>query len=261
VSNLLKFTRTPSAISFRLPDPRIILGNINNFDKDSIFVGMTPKKLHCPVKNLLVTLENKHNDSVTFASGQVLYFDPTWHPEEYAMMEATIVSVPDKVGRWRPSQQGWIEDDSLRGVEIDDMRPGDKALIRYDVVHNYIDQPDRDSPRYKNLFLHEGQEYWKCSITQVFAYIRDEVIHMVNGWVICDILEETKESSSLLILPDNYKTVTHKDKMRVRHIGKTTLPIATGDIVFVDPQYVQTYKINLDEFYIIRQSRIIAKAS
>lgn len=222
---------------------------------------MTPNKLHCPVKYFLVSLEKKLYDSVTFSSGQKLYIDPNWHPEEFSMMEATVVSAPDTIGKWRQTKLGWLLDDSQKDLSTAGIIPGDKVLIRYDVVFNYIDQPDNDTPVYKNLLLYEGKEYWKCSVGQVFAYIREGVIHMINGWVMCDIIQEERQlSSSLFVIPDNHKIVAHKDRMRIRHVGLAN-GLSVGDTIFVDPQYVQTYKINLDEFCIVRQSRIIAKAS
>lgn len=221
---------------------------------------MTPKKLHCPVKYFLVTLDKKLYNSVTFESGQKLYFDPSWHPEEYSMMEATVVGVPDTIGRWRASKYGWILDETYKDLQISGIQPGDKVLIRYDVVFNYIDQPEHDTPIYKNLFLYEGKEYWKCSVSQVFAYIRNGETRMINNWVMCDRIKEEKSISDVFVTPDNYKDEYRKDKMCIRHISPAAL-LGPGDIIYADPQYVQSYKINLDEFYILRQSRILAKVS
>jgi len=205
--------------------------------------------MRCPVKYLIVTLEKKFIDTVTFKSGQTLYIDPSWQPEEFAAMEATVVGVPGSLG-----------DLGYKGYTID-MRPGDKIWMHYGTVARYTDQPDRDTPIYKNLFLVEGVEYWKCALGHVLAYIRDGEIHMVNGWVMGDILEESVPQSSLIIIPDNYSVKKHKDKMRVRHIGpnlshEPKLRAKAGDIVYIDPKYVQEYHINEDAFYIVRQSRI-----
>lgn len=217
---------------------------------------MTPNKLHCPVKYLIVEIEKKLYDTIKFDSGVELHIDPSWHPEEFSMMEAKVISVPDKVGG----------DQSYANLQIQ-MKPGDKILMRYDVIFAYKEQPDRDTPIYKNMFMYGGKEYWKCSISQVFAYIRNGKITMVNEWVMCDIVEEPNPNySDIIVTPDNHKTIRSREKMIVRHIGKPfkgqkNLPVHDGDTVYVDPQFVATYKINEDEFHIIRQGRIIARAS
>src|SRR5688572_3999320 len=124
-----------------------------------------------PVNNLIVTIEKKLYDSVTFQSGQTIYFDPSWHPEEYAMLRAKVVSVP----------RGIITRQDYKGVTID-MQPGDEVYMRYDVVFAYKDQPERDTPIYKNLLFHyneksgKHEEYWMCDILQTFAIIRDQIV-------------------------------------------------------------------------------------
>lgn len=212
--------------------------------------------MRCPVKYLIVTIEKKLYDTVTFKSGQTLFIDPSWHPEEFAMMEATVVGVPGRTGYSKEEFSTW----AYKGFTID-MQPGDKILMNYNTVVAYKDQPDRDTPIYKNLFLFEGREYWKCALGNIFAYIREGVTHMVHGWVMGDILEEPAPKSSLIIIPDNIATVRHKEKMRIRHIGpnlshEPKLKAKAGDNVYIDPRYVQEYHINEDAFYIVRQSRI-----
>lgn len=214
--------------------------------------------MRCPVKYLIVSIEKKFNDTVTFKSGQTLFVDTSWNPEEYAMMEATVVGIPGSTGYDPMDFKTW---DSL-GYSID-MEPGDKILMSYAVVYGYKDQPDRDTPIYKNLFMHEGKEYWKCPLAQVFAYIRHGVTHMVNGWVMGDIMEEKPFVSSIIITPDNHATVKYKDRMKIRHIGpnlphEPRLKAKKGDIVYLDQRYVAEYKVNEDAFYIVRQSRILA---
>jgi co-chaperonin GroES (HSP10) len=212
--------------------------------------------LRCPVTYLIVKIEKKLTDTITFKSGTTLFVDPNWHPEEFAALEAEIIGVPGRSGYSESDFRTW----GMKGVTVD-MKPGDKVLMDYSIVTSYVDQPDKDTPIYKNLFMVEGKEYWKCAIGHVFAYVREGVIHMVNGWVMGDILEEEAPKSSLIIIPDNIATVRHKDRMRVRHIGpnlphEPKLKAKEGDLVYIDPKYVQEYRVNEDHFYIVRQSRI-----
>lgn len=206
-----------------------------------------------PVNNLIVTIEKKLYDSVTFNSGQKIYFDPSWHPEEYSMLRAKVVSVP----------HGIINRHDYNGITID-MQPGDEILMRYDVVFAYKDQPDRDTPIYKNLLFQWNEktgryeEYWKCDILQIFAIIRDRII-MVNGYVMLDPVIENKEDfSTLIIRPDNYKEVELKEKAVIRHIDNNKFCLQAGDIVYVNPSTVMCYTINTDKFYLIKERNILA---
>jgi co-chaperonin GroES (HSP10) len=213
----------------------------------------------CPVNNVIVTLEKKFYDSITFKSGVKLHVDPAFHPEEYAMLKATVVSVPHSI----------IDRYDYRGMRIE-MKPGDELLVRYDLVFGYKSQPDRDTPIYKNLFLlHDGekyQEYWLCDLQKVFAIVRDGEFIMQNGYVLLDpVLEQTETISNYLVLPD---TATQKQSKRagiVRAIGaplanRPVLCVQHGDKVLVLPGTIQHYRVDETEFLICKQSHLLAVA-
>lgn len=207
-----------------------------------------------PVNNLIVTIEKKFYDSVTFDSGQTIYFDPTWQPEEYTMLRAKVVSVP----------VGIINRHDYYGVKIE-MKPGDEIYMRYDVIYAYKDQPDRDSPIYKNLLFQwdeekgRFEELWKCDILQIFAIIRDQII-MVNDYVMLNPIRETLfDYSKNIIRPDNFKEALLKDQFSIRHIGENKFGLKAGDKIYVNPKTVMCYTINTDKFYLIKQRNILAK--
>lgn len=209
--------------------------------------------MKAPVNNLIVTIEKKLYDSVSFQSGQTIYFDPSWHPEEYAMLKAKVVSVP----------RGIIDRHEYKGITVE-MKPGDEIYMRYDVVFAYKDQPDRDSPIYKNLVYHYNEaagryeEYWLCDILQTFAIIRER-IYMVNGYVMLDpVIENKNDFSSLIIRPDHLKDVEEKEKAVIRHIGSNNLGLKGGETVLINPASVMCYTINTDKFYLIKQRNILA---
>lgn len=214
----------------------------------------------CPVNNLIVTLDKKYYDSITFDSGVKLHFDPSWHPEEYAMLTAKVVSIP----------KGIINRYDYKGMRID-IQPGDMVLVRYDLVFGYSSQPDRDTPVHKNLILHHDgekyQEYWLCDIQKVFAVIQDGEYIMQNGYVLLDpIMEETDTISNLLILPDSVRLQESKNKAIVRRIGapldhQPKLCAQPGDKVIVIPGTIQHYQIDERRFMICKQSHLLAIAS
>lgn len=206
-----------------------------------------------PINKLIVTLEKKLYDSRTFESGKTIYFDPSWQPEEYAMLKARVVSIPP----------GVINRNDYKGYKIC-VEPGDEILIRYDVVFSYINQPDRDTPVYKNLIFRyneeakQYQELWLCDILQVFAIIKDAAYHMINGFVMLDPIQEKRaDFSSRIIRPDNYNNIVIKDRAIIRAINSPSLPVKAGDTVCINPQTVMQYQLNLDKFYIIKDIYIL----
>jgi co-chaperonin GroES (HSP10) len=212
--------------------------------------------MRTPINKLIVKLEKKLYDSRTFESGQTIYFDPTWHPEEYAMLKAQVVSVPP----------GVIDRPDYAGYSIP-IKPGDEILIRYDVVFAYDDQPDRDTPRYKNLiFQYDEQEQkyeelWLCDILQVFAVIENGTYKMINGHVMLSIMKQLDQSkSNIIITPDSYRDLDMRHMAAVR-AGGNPLGLMPGDTVYINPQMVMQYQLNLERFYIIKEQYILAKAT
>jgi len=207
--------------------------------------------MHTPINKLVVTLEKKLYDSRTFESGQTIYFDPSWHPEEYAMLKAKVISVPP----------GVINRKDYEGFKIA-VNPGDEILIRYDVVFAYNDQPDRDSPIYKNLIFHfneEEQRYeelWLCDILQVFAIIKDKDYYMINGHVMLHIISERRPASTIIDMPEGWQQTELKNKATVI-AGGGALGLRPGQTVLINPGMVMTYQMDLFKFYIIKEQYIL----
>src|SRR6185295_4251198 len=65
-----------------------------------------------------------------------------------------------------------------KGFSTRDMRVGDTAIFRYDVIHSY----SSDNTRFKNMFWYRGKEYWAADIQKIFAIIMHGEIVMVNGY-------------------------------------------------------------------------------
>ncbi len=171
------------------------------------------------------------------------------------MLKATVVSVPP----------GVIDRPDYHGYNIAPIEPGDEILIRYDVVFAYQEQPDRDTPIYKNLIfnyneqLEKFEELWLCDILQVFAIIRPDLYFMINGHVMLEIIEETKKNfTNYIIRPDNYKKAILKNVAKVK-AGGYKLGLNPSDIVYINPQTVMQYQLNLERFYIIKEHYILGR--
>lgn len=205
--------------------------------------------------NVIVSLQKKFYEEIKFPSGVTVHFDPSWHPEEYARLEATVISVPHCI----------TERADYKGLSVD-IEPGDKILMRYDVVFAYRDQPDRDTPIYKNLAvrLEDGlKEYWFCDIQKVFAVFRGEEIIMQNGYVMVDMLDAEVPPSSLII-PTYLQKQPSRNRAAILNIGKPLshrpeLGLQKGDEILFIPGVAQPYQIGINKFWIIKQSHILAK--
>lgn len=209
--------------------------------------------LTAPLNTAYVQIEKKFYDTVEFESGVKLYRDTSFHPEEHAMLQGTVVSIPKAI----------MKRYDYNGMRME-VQPGDQILMRYDVVFSYLNQPDRSTPIYKNVLLYQGEEYWKVDVQKIFGIVRGDKISMINGYVCCDILEEEQEDYGLLIRPDNYRSTQYRDRMRIKYMGKPlagepTLCCRPGDIIYCVPGVSQSYEINLQKFYIIKQRHIIGQ--
>ena len=200
-----------------------------------------------PMNNLFVTIEKKFMDTVTFDSGVTLYKDTGFHPEEAAMLKAKVVSVPRAVQQ-REDYAGFRE---LPWI-------GATILMRYDVVFRYKDQPDRDTPIYKNMFVYEGQEYWKVDIQQVLGIFEagDGDLYGWNDYVICEPLEQNISYGNLIV-PAHYAKVADNSRYRLL-TRQLKHGLDAGTIIEVRSGIAQNYSIDTFNFSVINYQRILA---
>lgn len=208
--------------------------------------------IHAPVNTVFVTIAQKFYDKIEYESGITLYHDTTYHPEEHAMLEGTVVSLPD----------GIIEREDYKGFTLD-LEPGDQILMRYDVVFAFTDQPDRSTAVYKNLLFWEGQEIWQVDIQKIFAVVRKDAIRMLNGYVLCELYIE-HHTDGILIIPEAYRDVPKNSQVFIRAIGPRlpairTMDLQVGDRVACVPGVAQHYQINTKKFCILKRSHILGK--
>src|SRR6266700_1828689 len=213
----------------------------------------------CPFNALIVTIEKKYYDSVTFSSGITLEIDPTWHPEEHAMLKAKVINVP----------LGITNRYDYRGM-ICSIQPGDEILMRYDVVFSYHKQLDNKTSEFKNMLVWfnedtgQHEEFWRCDIQQVFAVIKEGEYIMQNGYVMLEPFAVAELRPTFLHMPEMIKDDAPKFKATVKYINQpltteTTIDINTGDVVAFNPLVVQKYEIDTKLLWIIKQSHILAK--
>jgi len=207
--------------------------------------------IQAPYDNVIVTITEKFYSSIKFDSGVMLWIDPKWDPSEHSMMEATVVSAPRAI----------TDRMDFKGFSSEGIRPGDKILMRYDVVFAYASQPENDTAVFMNEMWYYQKSYWRADIRKVFCVIRGKKTIMLNDYIICDPIIENKSElyTDLIIRPESQRKVIRMDKAVVRHIGKNDLGVIPGDTVYFNQKYVQHYKINGKIAFILSHRHILGR--
>lgn len=214
--------------------------------------------MHSPCNSLIVKLKQKYYDTLSFESGVKLHVDPSWHPEEWAMLEAEIHTVPDYI----------IKRFDYEHIRFS-LKPGDIVLIRYDVVFAYNHQPDRDSPIHKNVLFHfneqtqEYEEYWRCDMQKVFAKVDGDEYVMQNEYIMVEPYSpfDLGGLGGRLWTPAFVEAKQYEDRATVLSINEPDLPITKGDKVIFRPRVAQKYRIDQKVFWIISRRHLHGKIS
>jgi co-chaperonin GroES (HSP10) len=184
------------------------------------------------LKKFLVQLEKAYMDEVQTKSGIVLYRDTSFHPEFYAQTNGVVTRVP-----------------KFNDIDVTE---GDQIYFSYQVIEDKI-QRDRDTDIHKNLLFRKGKKVWMVAPEHIYFRVRDDQMEMLNGYVLLDFIEE--ETTSTLIVPDYLK--------KVKLIGQARVVAAKkhkrDDVIFFDKSYVETYELFGREYYILHETRILAK--
>ncbi len=199
--------------------------------------------LRCAENFLLVEIEKKFRDK----DGSIL-IDPTWEPEEYATLNGTVYSVPLNVN---PDDDRPI----LGTVQV-----GDKIWFSYAVIFEYDEQPEFANPVYANLVLHEGKEFWKVHLGEVFCKVdRTGKIEMITDNVLLTPVQRgmAHMEGGIMLLAD---PADSENKGKVKALPPNIkLSCNVGDVVCIEPKYIQKYIILGSEHYIVRSRRLLAK--
>jgi co-chaperonin GroES (HSP10) len=189
---------------------------------------------------ILAEIEKKFQDQ----EGN-LFVDTTWHPEEYATLEGIVISAPSRT-----------ESDNYRKV-VGSVKNGDRIFFSYGVIFDYKLQPDNDTPIYKNLIIHEGKEYWKVEIGEVFCKVNtDGSLEMVTDNILLEPVAPEKTEIEGLEIIQNKESNSGIVKAMPKNIN---LSCNVRDEVCFEPRFVQKYNIFGKEHFIIPSRRIIAK--
>lgn len=199
--------------------------------------------LRCPINRLLVTIDRKYQDT----QGN-LFIDTTFQPEEYATLKGKIVSIPDRV-----------EHEYYKGSIEQLARVGDEVWFSYSVVYDYLVYRNGETPVYRNLVPYEGEEYWKVNYEEVFCVVRNGKILMPTQHVLLAPIEDNGSDKLESGLTSIIKKSIFEDRAQVVAMPASSVSCEVGDIIPIEPEFVQKYIIFDKPYYIIPARRLIAK--
>ena len=202
--------------------------------------------IQCPVNNVLLKIGDVFTKRVSAIMEESLAYahGSTLNPADLVQIVAEVVAVPKGI-----TTKVW----GYEGFSTKDIRIGDMAIIRYDVVYSFTG----DKKRFKNMFYYKNKEYWLGDLNKIFGVIRNGKIIMINGYC----MVQDWANASALILPQYLRHVIEVGTATLAHIGNnlTHLPkinAEQGDTVYYNPGLLQKYEINGNKFGILKQQQI-----
>lgn len=201
-----------------------------------------------PTNNLIVKVKPKwirHFSSIMKIAA--ITDESNINPADIVNIVGEVVSVPKKIETQRRE---------YKNFSCDEIKAGDTVLFSYRVVFDLQEVAGEYSePVYTNRFIYKGEEYFTASITEVFAYIRDGEIKMINDWAIM-----SKYAEQAIILPQYYRKNRRAAQSELSHIGANNkTDVQRGDTVFFDPMKTQHYRVNQKDIVIFKGKDFLAK--
>ena len=209
--------------------------------------------MQSPLNNIIVTIDRRYIGHITdVLRTSQLTPDSKLNPADLVNIIGTVVSAPRTLQKRR----------DYDGFTTDNIKEGDTAIFRYDVIFSFVAQPESEEPIYKNELWDKGKSYWRVDIQKLFAVVRDGKIMMMNGY--CMVENVSKKSD--ILLPEHLKKYMKAGSATITHINDAfnkgeKINVLPLDTVFYNPLIMQKYKINDKEFGILKQRDIYGKSA
>lgn len=116
-----------------------------------------------------------------------------------------------------------------------------------------------DEYTFNNFFEYEGQDFWKCDLTDIFAKKTDDGhLLAVGDRVICKAVEEEipVEVRRSLSLPTDDVKIRYTDRGRVISGGKKK-GLKKEQVIAFNPRYLERYEFFGKEYYLIREDFVL----
>lgn len=204
------------------------------------------------INNVIVKFKTKYiKNFTTIGKIAAIQNNTSIEPADMVNIVCEVVSAPKSIDGKREH----------KGFSLNDIRPGDVAIVSHLVIFNFELTASEEEPIFKNRIWYQGEEYFQCDIQHLFAVIRDGEVKMLNGYVMVGELQKPSQ----IFLPAHVKKSIRTAQAIVSHIGtplltETKLDVKTGDKVYFNPSVVQLYQVNEKPFGIIRQRDILGRS-
>jgi co-chaperonin GroES (HSP10) len=204
-----------------------------------------------PLNNVVVQVDHKYHKNFTNIQKRAAMNPGSQiNGAEFVNIYGKVISVPMSISKRR----------DYEGFVTNEIYPDDIAIFRYDVIYDFASSQGSDEVVFKNLIWFKGKEYFMADIQKIFGVIRAGEIIMVNGY--CMI--ENMSNPSALILPQHLKNVIQAASATLTHVGRNRthmkgVKAQEGDVVYYNPNVVQTYEINGKRFGILSQRHILGR--
>lgn len=211
-----------------------------------------------PLNSVIVQIKTKYIRNMTSVLRlAAIQQQSSIDPSDYCNIYGTVVATPLEVAGWR----------DYKGYTADDLKVGDVAIFSSSVVAEMTQTDPEADPIFKNSFWWDGQEYWVCDITRIYAVVRAGEIRMQNGYVMVEHIEKQPN----IFLPAHIKKSVRTTKAILTQIGhpkegERNIDCKQGDTVFFNPNIITTYQIDdpttkePKEFGILQQKHVLGKA-
>jgi co-chaperonin GroES (HSP10) len=163
------------------------------------------KRLRCLSNNVLIRVESIANDSIKLKNGTKLYLDSSFNPDNNMNVIGTIISQTDKIIFDKSTPQrsmGWKTE-----VET---KVGDVVYMDYCAIAQaygkYLHTKD-DTVNTEQVVFCDGEIYVFLNYGHLIFTKRGDEIKMLNGYVLCEPVQECALKDKLLLeIPDYIKT-------------------------------------------------------
>ena len=210
-----------------------------------------------PLNSVIVQIKTKYIRNMTsILRLAAIQQQSSIDPSDYCNIYGTIVATPLEIAGWR----------DYKGYTADDLKVGDVAIFSSSVIAEMAQTDPEADPIFKNSFWWDGQEYWVCDITRIYAVVRAGEIRMQNGYVMVEHIEKQPN----IFLPAHIKKSVRTTQAILTQIGhpkegEINIDCKQGDTVFFNPNIITTYQIDdpttkePKEFGILQQKHVLGK--
>lgn len=205
-----------------------------------------------PINNVVVKFDKKYIKNITGMINMAHVHNANINPADYVNTICEVISIPQKIT---------TDIREYTGFSTQDIYEGDTAIVRYDVIADFIHRQGEELPTMRNELWYKGQTYFVADIIKVFGVIRGGDIYMVNGYC----MVEDIEPESQLILAQRLKGVSKVRSATLTAIGnplthQRKIDALPGDRVYFPKNQIQIYQANGKPYGIVHQSKILGRS-